>query len=109
MPKEGKSKRSPFEVDVGDINFDDLMDHHDLTEAQTNLIKRPVSDDNFVMLNPLYKWRLGWDIFVSIMLFYNGVAIPVAVAFAVQESHMHPLFWINRFVDICFIGISIAL
>lgn len=104
MSGEVKAKRSPLELESSEIRFDALLGHKHLTEAETKLIRRHPGQDDHVLLNPLLRWRLFWDIFVSVMLFYNGVAIPVSVAYAVVESYTNPIFWINRFVDICFIG-----
>jgi hypothetical protein len=104
MAEEGKVKKTALELESSEIRFNELLDHQQLTEAETNLIKRNLGHEDHVILNPLLRWRLCWDIFVSLMLFYNGVAIPISVAFAVVESYSNPIFWINRFVDMCFIG-----
>jgi hypothetical protein len=57
-----------------------------------------------VLINPLLKPRLYWDVILSILFFYNATVIPIYICYGIGESIYDPVFWINRFVDLCFFG-----
>lgn len=57
-----------------------------------------------VSINPLSKPRLRWDLLLSLLVFYNATVIPIYMAYRIGESISDPLFWINRVVDLCFMG-----
>ncbi len=62
-----------------------------------------LQNDILVSIHPLMKPRLYWDLFLSILLFFNGIIIPLHISYGIIESSYDPIFWINRFIDMIFL------
>mmetsp|Transcript_9126 Transcript_9126/g.13739 ORF Transcript_9126/g.13739 Transcript_9126/m.13739 type:complete len:972 (+) Transcript_9126:335-3250(+) len=102
--KTGNVPKSPMEVELNHIKFDELLGH-DLTADQVGIMKLYLKEHaTKVSLNPLLKPRLHWDFFLSALLFFNSIAVPLSVAYAIGETAEEPLFWVNRIVDLFFIA-----
>ena len=96
----GRDTPSPVNVD-----YAKYPPHLPIQGSQTNKFKDGGGGEHsLVSLNPLWKQRLHWDVILSVLFFYNATVIPIYICYGIGESIYDPIFWINRFVDLCFFG-----
>ena len=66
--------------------------------------QREIKEEALVILNPLSRFKYYFDLISSLFLFFNGIIIPLYISFALGESLYDCIFWINRFIDLTFLG-----
>lgn len=90
----------------GEINFNKLVTHQLSKEKAERVTTNAVFDvtTSLVRFNPLHRFRKLWDITLSFLLAYNLVVTPFTIGFGMSEGTGSAIFWLNRVVDIFFMG-----
>ena len=82
------------------------MVQHKLSEEKFHKIKSVVeTPSSLVRFNPLQPFRKTWDILLSFLLAFNLIEIPFVVGFSLLQGIESGIFWLNRIVDMIFIGV----
>lgn len=91
---------------TGEINFKNLLTH-DLSKEKADRITTDFvfdSSSKLVLFNPLKQFRKMWDILLSFLLAFNLLVTPFTIGFSLVEGTSSVIFWLNRFVDLLFMG-----
>ena len=74
-------------------------------ESNTSLRNRAMEMQRhpFIIDPQRSKWTSHWDMIMLTALLFTAVVTPVEVAFLEEGMYMSPLWWINRFIDMCFL------
>ena len=94
-----------------EINFNNLV-KHELSKEKADRITTDFTVDassKLVIFNPLRRFRKMWDILLSFLLAFNLVVTPFTIGFSMLEGTGSVIFWLNRFVDLLFIGKLLSL
>lgn len=73
----------------------EVIDVKSLSGVHMKLVKT-------VRIHPYALWRQIWGGFITLLLVYNMIVIPVAVGFVLNDSP--GTFTMNRVIDVCFIS-----
>lgn len=50
----------------------------------------------FLMVHPMNSWKVAWDIFVSLLILYSCISVPLNVGFDIKDTLVLDIIVVSR-------------